>query len=936
MKSFYLTVIISIAFIISGFSQPFDYTLNIPVDSSIRIGKLSNGLTYYIKRNKKPENRVELRLAVNAGSILEDSDQLGLAHFNEHMAFDGTKHFAKNELISYLQSAGVRFGADINAYTGFDETVYMLFLPTDRPELIDKGIEVLEDWAHEITFDSTEIEKERGVVIEEWRLGRGAEQRMEDKYFPIIFHDSRYAIRLPIGNKENLERFPKKVIQRFYNDWYRPDLMAVIVVGDIDVNQYEKLIKDHFNQIPAKNNSRPRLEYPVPNHKQTLVCIASDKEASMTTVSIFYKTDEKPEITLNDFKNYAKRQLYFEMFNQRIAELVRSPKPPFINAYSYFGNINARGKDAYISSAMVSDTGILTGFKTLLEENEKAKKYGFAQSELDRAKKELLAEFEKYYNEKDKTESSNYAGEYIRNYMLKEPIPGIAFEYKFMNKYLPEVTLQDMNDLALHWIIDTNRVVVVTAPQKVGLILPSENDIYNIIEKTSHEELKAYKDKLTEEKLLKEIPNPGKIIKETTTTKIGLTELDLSNGVKVFLKPTDFKNDEILISAISPGGQFLYPDSDNFSAKYASVIISESGISNFSLIDLQKLLAGKTVNVNPYIGAYSEGIKGSCTPKDIETMFQLIYLYFTKPRLDTDAFVSFINRMKSYFKNIQSNPQMYYSDQLTRILSQNHPRGGGIPKESDIDRINLRRSYEIYCNRFSDANNFTFVIVGNFNNDSIKTLLETYIGSLPSVNRKETWKDVGIRPPKGEVYKNIYKGTDPKSFVTIIFTDSARYSSKDAYRLKSLTDLLDIRLIEVLRQEKSGVYGVGASASMNRIPYNNYSISIRFPCAPENVDSLVTSGLNILSEIKDKGVTTKNIDKIRETQERELEVNLKTNNFWLSYLENTLYYKENLLEILKYKKTIKNLKSKNIQDVVKKYYKDEYIKVVLYPESMTK
>ena len=935
-KLFFLAFILWITSISVSLAQSPDFSQKIPVDSSIRIGKLPNGLTYYIKKNKKPENRVELRLAVNAGSILEDTDQLGLAHFTEHMAFNGTKHFAKNEMVSYLQTVGVRFGADINAYTGFDATVYMLQIPTDHEDIVKKGLQVLEDWAHELTFDSIELEKERGVVIEEWRIGRGAEQRMRDKYLPVIFHNSHYAVRLPIGTKENLDHFRRNTIVRFYDDWYRPDLMAVIAVGDIDVDAFEKMIKEHFSKIPAKKNPRPRINYSIPDHKETLTCVTSDKEASSATANIFYLTDEKPEITVGDYRENAKKQLYFEMFNQRISELTRTAKPPYINAYSYFGNIGARGKDAYISSAMVSDTGIMYGFKTILRENEKVKKYGFVQSELDRAKQELLIAFEKYYNERDKTESDNYANEYIRNFLDKESIPGITFEYNFMKKYLPDITLEEINELAKKWITDTNRVVVITAPKKDNLTLPSDSDIKASIDEIANEEIEAYSDKMASSHLMNKKPVPGKIISEKNIPEIGVTELKLSNGVKVILKPTDFKNDEILISAVSPGGQFLYPDSDNFSANYAASIINESGIANFSLTDLQKLLAGKNVSVTPYINSYTEGLKGNCVPKDIETMFQLIYLYFTQPRVDTVAYISFIKRIKAYLKDIYSNPQVYYSNELTHILTQNHPRGGGIPKESDIDKINFSRVYQIYRDRFADASDFTFEIVGNFNTDSIKLMLDDYLASLPSINRKETWKDIGIRPPKGSINKNIYRGTDPKSFVTMVFTDTAKYNSKEAYYLKSLADLLNIRLIEVLREEKSGVYGVGAKASMSRLPYDYYNITIKFPCSPKNVDSLIIEAIGIGHQIKTSGVLKKNMGKIRETQERELEINLKTNYFWLNYLENAELFNDDLLDILKQKESIEKLKSKNIKIIARKYFKDQYIKVALFPASMEK
>jgi zinc protease len=913
-------------------AQTYDFTQKIPVDTAIHIGKLPNGITYYIKKNQKPEKRMELRLAVNAGSVLEDTDQLGLAHFTEHMAFNGTKHFAKNELVSYLQSVGVKFGADLNAYTGFDETVYMLMLPTDKPELVEKGFQVLDDWAQGITFDSTEIEKERGVVIEEWRLHRGADQRMQDKFLPVIFHKSRYAERLPIGTLESLEKFKRNQILRFYNDWYRPDLMAVVAVGDFDVAEVEKQIKEHFSSIQAKSNTRKREQFDLPSHKETLISINSDKEATNTTVSVYYKSSPIPEVFIGDYVESAKKQLYFIMLNQRIEELTRLAQPPFINAYSYYGNISCRSKYAYVSEALVSDTGIITGLKTVLTENERVQKFGFTQGEFERAKKQLVKMYEKYYEERDKSESEQFASEYIRNFMTNEPIPGISFEFNIIKQCLPNVNLNDINALANKWITDSNRVIVVTAPLKDGLKLPTEDQLLATVDQISRQTTEAYVDKLTSTELLDNKPVAGKIIQEKTYKEINTTEFVLSNGVKVILKPTDFKNDEILLSAISKGGQSLYPVADHFSARFANDIMGECGVGKFSATDLQKTLSGKTVSLNPFINMYSEGFKGTCVPTDKEAMFQLIYLYFTQARFDDAAYQSFSSRVRSYLKNLESNPQVYYQDQSARIMSQNHPRGGGVPKESDIDKINPKRVFEIFKDRFSDASDFTFTLVGNFNIDEIKPLLELYLGRLPSKNSKENYIDLGIRPPSGELHKDLFKGTDPKSNVSITFTNAAKYSQEDAFLLKLLSDVMNIRLIEVLREEKSGVYGVGASASMTRIPYESYNISIKFPCAPNNVDSLVKQAINIGKEIQENGISELNLTKVKETQEREFEVNIKTNGYWLNSIENAWFYNENPLDILKKKDRILKATSKEIQGVAQKYLKNEYIKIALYPQ----
>lgn len=931
-----IIVLLVACFCFSGlFSQALDFNSKIPVDSAIIIGKLKNGITYYIRKNQKPEQRMDIRIAVKAGSVLENDDQLGLAHFTEHMAFNGTKNFAKNELVSYLQSLGVRFGADLNAYTGFDETVYLLTLPTDKKDVVEKGFDVLKDWSQNITFDSTEVEKERGVVLEEWRLGQGADQRMRDKYFPVIFHDSKYASRLPIGTKESLLNFKHESIKQFYKTWYRPDLMAVIAVGDFDVKEVEKMIKEHFEDIPVVPNAKKREEFEVPNHRETLVSVTSDKEATYSSVIIYHKVDPKPEVTLGDFRAYALNQLITGMINQRLAERTRSAEPPFVSAFSQYGNL-IRAKDCYITGAMVMDTGIITGLKALLTENNKIQKHGFTQGELERIKMDVLSSYEQVYNERDKTESESYASEYTRNFLSDEPIPGIAFEYHFMKTYLPQVTLDDVNSLVKVWLSDSNQVVVVTAPEKDGLKLPDEKEIKLCIEQSHSEEVAAYTDKLAGAVLMDKLPVPGKITKQESIDAIGVTKLTLSNGAKVVLKPTDFKNDEILLSAISPGGESLYPDSDNYTANFATVLVHECGVGNYSLTDLQKLLAGKTVSVSPDINMYNETMKASSTPKDVETMFQLLHLYFTQPHKDLESVKSTITRYKAYFKNIESNPQIYYKDQYLRTLSQNHVRGGGIPKESDLDRVNINRIFDIYKERYSNAGDFIFVITGSFTKEAINPLIEKYIASLPGTKQNEKYRDLGIRPPSGVVNKDVYKGADAKSIATVVYAGNAKYSSDEAYKLVSFADYLEIRLIEVLREEKSGVYGLGASASMGRVPYESYSVKIQFPCGPENVDSLLAAANEIINEVKQKGISDDYLKKIKETQLRELEVNLKKNDYWLSYLENVVFYNDDILAIQKKKERIEALKADDFKEMANKYVGNNVIKVILYPENMKK
>ncbi len=915
-------------------AQNADLNQKIPIDPNIRKGKLKNGLTYYIKRNEKPENRLELRLGVNAGSILENEQQLGLAHFLEHMAFNGTKNFEKNELVNYLQSVGVRFGSHLNAYTSFDETVYILPIPSDSAEIVRKGLQILEDWAHNILLQDDEIDKERGVVLEEWRLGQGPDQRMREEYVPVLFQNSRYAERLPIGKKEVLENFSYETIREFYNTWYRPDLMAVVAVGDIDVDEMEKMIKKQFSKIKLPKNPKPRPSFDVPDHKETLVSISTDKEAPFTQVRLYYKADRVGEETYSDYRQMLVRQLYSTMINQRLNELRQKADPPFISGYSYYGSLWARTKDAYQSTASTPEGQVERGLKTLLEENERVRRHGFTDGELERAKKSILSSMERAYNERSTTESSSYANEYLRNFLEGEPIPGIEWEYQFTKDQIHGVSLEEVNQLANKWITKENRVVVITAPDKEEVHLPTEEEVKNILDVVAQEDLEPYEDALSAAELMEEIPEPGKVNNEKTIEALGVTEFTLANGLKVVLKPTDFKSDEILMSAFSPGGSSLVPDEDYQTARNAHSIVQNSGLKDFSPTDLQKLFAGKNFSASPYINDLTEGFSGRSTPRDFETMLQVVYLYFTQPRKDKESFQSFITKNKATYKNVLSNPRYYYSDSLTRIMTQNHPRGGGFPTEEDWDKVEFERAYEIYKDRFADASDFTFFFVGNFNVADLQPLIETYLGSLPAKNRKETWKDNGIRPPEGPLERSVVKGQDPQSLVSIYFTKEDAYDRNEAYYLGSFSELLNIKLIEELREEQGGVYSVSSGAGASKYPYGNYSFRLYFPCAPENVDKLTQTSFDLIRKLQAEGPSDADLHKIKEAQRRQNLENLKDNSFWLNGLVTYYYYQEDPVKIIEREKMIRELSKEDLKKAANKYIDlEKPIKVILYPEN---
>ncbi|MBX2844056.1 MAG: insulinase family protein [Flammeovirgaceae bacterium] len=905
----------------------------IPVDPDVKIGKLKNGITYYLRKNAKPEEKVELRLVLNAGSLMENEDQRGLAHFMEHMCFNGTKNFEKNELVEYLQSVGVKFGAHLNAYTSFDETVYILPIPSDKEEIVENGFQILEDWAQNVTLDPEEIDKERGVVIEEWRLrDLGPDARMQEKYFPILFKDSRYAERLPIGTVEVLENFKPETIKNFYEDWYRPDLMSVVVVGDMELKEMEAKVKKHFGKIKPVSNPKKREAYEVPDHRETLVARVTDKEASNTQVQVIYKHETEDQITLADYKNSIVQSLYNGMLSMRLRELTQSANPPFIFGGSGYGGL-IRTKNAYYSYAGTAEDGVEKGLKAILEENKRVMLHGFTEGELSRYKMQMMASYEKAFNERDKTESGSYVGEYQRNFLENEPIPGIEFEFGFVRAVLPTISLIEVNALAKEWITEENRVVVITAPEKEGVEIPSEEKVLAILKEVDEKTIEPYVDNLASAALMENMPTPGKIT-ASVEKHHGVTELTLSNGAKVVLKPTDFKNDEILFDGFSFGGSSIYPDDVYQSASNASVLVSQGGIGEHSITDIQKLLAGKIAGVNPYIRQLTEGLSGRSSPKDLETMFQLAHLYFTAPRKDSEAFQGYMTRLKAYMQNLLSDPNYYYSNEVSKILSQDHPRGGGIPTMEELDAINLDKAFEIYQERFRDASDFTFFLVGNFDVEEIKPLLETYLGSLPDINREETWKDIGMRYPEGVVKEEVKKGADAKSQVTLAFTGDLEYSREVAHNIRSITEILQIKLTEKLREEMGGVYGSRANGSAQQLPVENYSININFTCSPENVQSLIDATFGEIKKLQEEGPLEKDLVKIKETQKLEMKEGLKQNGTWLSVLRNHYIYEREYEDILDYAKRIDAMTADELKETAKKYFNFEnYAQIVLYPET---
>lgn len=908
----------------------------LPVAPEITKGKLANGLTYYIRKNSKPEQRVELRLAIKAGSILEDDDQQGLAHFTEHMAFNGSKHFKKNDLVSYLQSIGVEFGADLNAYTGFDETVYILPIPTDKPENLEQGFLVLEDWASGVLFDPAEIDKERGVVLEEERLGKGADERMSKIALPHILQGSRYANRLPIGKPEILKKFKPEAIKRFYHDWYRPELMAVIAVGDIEPVAAEALIRKHFEKLKNPVPARPREYAKVPPRTQSEGLVITDAEATHPVLQILYTTKEShPSITLGDYRNDIIKLLAGQLLNLRMQELTQQAEPPFLFGGSGESEF-VHGYESYFGFTAVGKAGVVPAINAVIVENERARKFGFSEAELDRTKKSFLRRMEQMYNEREKTESETHAEEYLRNFLTEEPIPGIENEYHYYETFLEGITLADINSYAAGHIPSgtEKKLVLFQGPAQADFTIPTNEELLASVVSAEQLPVTPYEEKSVATSLMTSVPVAGKLRSEKTIADIGVTELQFENGVTVLLKATDFKNDQVILTGFRHGGNSLYSGADVESAQYAASVVSTMGVGEFSPTDLRKVLAGKSASVSPRFSSLSEGMSGQSGTQDMETMLQLVRLYMTSPRKDEALFTSYKSRQQAMLQNILSDPQTIFRDSVNRMIYNMHPRAPRIPRPEDFDKISLDRALAIYKERFGNANGWKFIIVGSFDLAAAKALASTYLGSLPSVASPASgFNDLGIRPVKGVVKKEIRKGQEQKSLITIAFSGETPYVAEEQLKLQALIDLIDIKMTETLREELSGAYTAQIGGSLSKYPYEHYVINLAIPCGPENVTKLIDATLDEIKKIKDQGPKPEDLAKVKEAMIQKHKENIKDNSYWSAALQRSLELGTSAASVLTVENRVNAITGKEIQDRAKKYFKmNNYFQAVLYPE----
>lgn len=901
--------------------QAQDSAEKIPFDQKVKTGKLKNGLTYFIRENKKPENKVELRLVLNAGSIVEDDDQQGLAHLQEHMSFNGTTHFKKNEIVSYLQEIGVGFGSDLNAHTSFDETVYILPIPTDKPGNLEKGFQILEDWAHNVTNLTADIDAERPIVLEESRMGKGSHDRILKKILPHIFAGSLYAKRLPIGKDSIIQNFKPEVLRRFYKDWYRPDLMAVIVVGDITQAKAEELIHKHFDRIKTVKNARVRKYAEFPPYKENDVVVASDKENTSSTVTISYPAfKEQPVKTIGDLRKWHCRNLMTRIFNERLQELTQKENPPFNQGGSYFGSM-ARGYDAFSMYAGVGTGDIKKATQAVTETLEQVKRFGFTAGELERNKKRILTDLERSYNNRDKTESGNFADEYIRYFLNEEFSPGIAYEFEKAKMILPTIKIEEINAIVDEYIKgDRKRCIVVRSPEaKAGEQLPTGPEIMAGIAAGEATEVKPYEEKVQAESLIEKMPTPGKVVSKKKNEVTGTTELTLSNGIKVTLKSTDFKTDQILMNSIRAGGKNNYGLADKYNAEYAVPVVQAMGIGNFSPLDLNKVLSGKSAGANPYFSSESEGVNGNSSVKDAETMFQLTWLYFTQPRMDTSLFKAWQQRNKSQYAMLTKEPQFAFMDTVFTAMFDNNPMTPiMLPKPEYYDKIKLNRAMEIYKERFSDASGMEFVFVGSFKEENLIPLIEKYIAGLPVTGKKFSYVDNKVRAVQGKKTLLYKKGSAPKSFILKGYWGEIPYNSYTSLLAQAVTEVLNIRIIEELREKIGGIYGGGIGGGLSKTPYEHYQFMAQLPCGPEKVDLLLKALDKEIDDIATTGPSEKNLDKVKNQWLESHKVAVKTNEAWMSAIKNSIFPGEDIDYFLNKEKYINKITAKEVKEAAAK------------------
>ena len=870
----------------------------IPVDPAVRIGHLDNGLTYYIRHNEKPENRVEFYIAQKVGSIQEEPRQRGLAHFLEHMAFNGTKNFPGNEkgkgIVDWCESHAIKFGTNLNAYTSVDETVYNISnVPTDNTAVLDSCLLILHDWSNYVLLEDEEIDKERGVIREEWRSRNSGLLRVYTDAQETMYPGSKYADCMPIGNIDVVNNFPYQDLRDYYNLWYHPDLQGIIIVGDINVDEMEGKVKALFSEIPKATGKPERIYYPVSDNDAPIIYIGNDKEVSTPNVQIFFKhdatTNEEKESMAYLLQTYM-LSMVSSMLDERFEEMTQQANPPFNGAGSDYGDyFLSKTKEAFNVTVITKADGIETGLQAALTEIERMKRFGFTASEYERARANYLQRLESAYKERNNTQNANFVNEYVQHFLNNEPIPGIEQEYSIMQQIAPNIPVEAINALVQQQLIpDNNRVVFIAVPESAVDKCPTKEQVLNMLNGMSQLQVEAYVDNVSDEPLVSDIPATGKIVKEETGM-YGSTKLTLNNGVQVYIKKTDFKEDEIRMRAVSPGGTTQFDDKDKLEMEVLDDLGSIGGLGNFSQTELTKQLAGKKVTLSASVTSQRETLGGNSSPKDFETMLQLVYLRFQQPRMDADAFESYKTRMKAQLENAKANPLSTINDTISIAMFGHHPRIVMMQPEM-VDQINYQRGLDMFADRFADASDFTFFFVGNIDVDAMKPLIAQYLGALPDKQRKEAAIDRKLDILPGTRVKEYAKEMQTPMATTIMV-----YSGKESYNLRNnvlmdfLTQALDMVFTDEVREKEGGTYGVNSYGSLNKYPHEEAMMQIVYQTDPTKKEKLNTLIDELVKKMAAEGPTAEQMQKVRDYMVKQYNDNQKENSYWISSLDEYYY-----------------------------------------------
>lgn len=914
------SVILSLLFV-GSVSLMAQQAPEVPIDPKVRYGKLDNGLTYYIRANKLPKERAEFFIAQNVGAILENDDQNGLAHFLEHMCFNGTKNYPGKGVINYFEKIGVKFGSNINAYTSLDETVYNLSdVPTTRETIIDSALLVLHDWSGFVSLLDDEIDAERGVIREEWRTGAGAERRMWKESNILKYPGSQYAKRDVIGDTAVINNFSYKTLRDYYQKWYRPDQQAILVVGDVDVDKVEAKIKAMFADISKKENAGERPVYPIFDNEEPIVALVKDKEARMTRIELEYKHDKLPVEVKKSMSGYVvnvANNLISTMLGNRFDEITQQANAPFVGGYAFYGEL-VKSKDAFQMLVVPNEGREMEGLKAILLEAEKVKRFGFTNSELERAKTDLLKRTEKVYNDRENQKNSDLIREYVRNFLSDELIPGIEWEYQTMQMILPNLSADMINQVAKSYVTDKNLIVSIMAPDKEAVKIPSEAEIKTAIEESKKAELTAKAEEDMNKPLIKIVPKAGKVSKIAKNEKLGTTEWTLSNGVKVVFKPTKFKQDEILLSAFSQGGISKVANVDDLaSATLATSIVGNNGLGEYTQIELNKLLTGKIAQVTPFINTYEEGFDGSSSVNDFETMLQLIYLNFTAPRKDDNSYTALMNMYRASLANSASDPRKAFSDSVGTMITNRNARTVILNIET-LDKINQDKALAIFKERFAVPADFTFVFTGNVdpNDAATKKAVCTYLGGIKSKKGSEKFTDNNIRKPKGDVKNYFTKEMKVKKASNfILYSASLPFNMTNRTALTAIGNILNIRYLESVREKEGGSYGVGVRGSMSNTPIDEAALLMQFDTDPEKQQKLIGIIHAEVKEIVANGPRVDDLQKVKENMLKKYSEDLAENNWWDNAIVR--YYQDKINLVDDYKASVEALTPELIQSTLK-------------------